>query len=425
MTLGFPGFVLFLARRSTGLGGDAALSTAVKSIGFPFGILGGIAVLVTIGFVVNVLSKVVIDSLVVRFYQKRSQLEASEKLLSEIDRLPLSGDLKIKLKWVAMQNPLPARSPIKVLIWRTLISLTLIVTLASLAGYLGRFHQLLELTAHFKLQYLCLSCLTFVYFRAVHRKKVWWIVSLFCILINLIEIAPWYIPQGIAAQSSEQPFRVLLSNVYYPSKDYTKVISLVREEKPDVAIFIEVSKIWSKELETLQDILPYSLDTNQFGVTGGVAMYSKLPLENPSVRFFAKKRGSLSADVTLQGRTLSLIATHPSIPTQRSSFVARNKQLSNLTHYVAQIENPVVVIGDLNITMWSPFYKSMVTEAELRNARSGFGVLPTWPTFFPPLSIPLDHCLVSPDIQVLEMRTGRDVGSDHLPIIVDLLIPKN
>jgi endonuclease/exonuclease/phosphatase family metal-dependent hydrolase len=37
--------------------------------------------------------------------------------------------------------------------------------------------------------------------------------------------------------------------------------------------------------------------------------------------------------------------------------------------------------------------------------------------------IPIDHCLVSPDIDVLRMRTGRNIGSDHLPIIVDMTIP--
>jgi endonuclease/exonuclease/phosphatase (EEP) superfamily protein YafD len=39
------------------------------------------------------------------------------------------------------------------------------------------------------------------------------------------------------------------------------------------------------------------------------------------------------------------------------------------------------------------------------------------------LMIPIDHCLVSPQIRVTGMRTGRAIGSDHLPIIVDMMVP--
>jgi endonuclease/exonuclease/phosphatase (EEP) superfamily protein YafD len=72
--------------------------------------------------------------------------------------------------------------------------------------------------------------------------------------------------------------------------------------------------------------------------------------------------------------------------------------------------------------MWSPFYKNMVKTGNLRNARSGFGILPTWPTFLPLAYIPIDHFLVSKEIGVLKIRTGRNVGSDHLPLITDLVL---
>ena len=44
------------------------------------------------------------------------------------------------------------------------------------------------------------------------------------------------------------------------------------------------------------------------------------------------------------------------------------------------------------------------------------------PTFFPLAYIPLDHFLVSKEIGVLKIRTGRNVGSEHLPLITDLVI---
>jgi hypothetical protein len=60
--------------------------------------------------------------------------------------------------------------------------------------------------------------------------------------------------------------------------------------------------------------------------------------------------------------------------------------------------------------------------------------IPTWPTeakfspIKPPLSwlllIPIDHFLISPEIKVLDIRTGANVGSDHLPLIADLVLDK-
>ena len=76
--------------------------------------------------------------------------------------------------------------------------------------------------------------------------------------------------------------------------------------------------------------------------------------------------------------------------------------------------------------MWSPFYRSMMETSGLRNARQGRGILPTHSIVTPrfaALSAPLDHCLVTPDIQVKDFKLGPAIGSDHLPIIAELLIP--
>ena len=73
------------------------------------------------------------------------------------------------------------------------------------------------------------------------------------------------------------------------------------------------------------------------------------------------------------------------------------------------------ILGDLNVSPWSPHFGGLLRE-------SGRGVQATWPTNLAPMRIPIDHCLVSPDVSVVGRRVGPDVGSDHFPIVVDVQI---
>lgn len=40
-------------------------------------------------------------------------------------------------------------------------------------------------------------------------------------------------------------------------------------------------------------------------------------------------------------------------------------------------------------------------------------------------TIPIDQLVISPEIKVINIRTGSKVGSDHFPIITDLAIPRS
>jgi len=60
----------------------------------------------------------------------------------------------------------------------------------------------------------------------------------------------------------------------------------------------------------------------------------------------------------------------------------------------------------------------------LPDSRAGRGIQPSWPASLPAaLRIPIDHCLVSPGIAVVGRQLGPQVGSHHLPVIVDLAVP--
>lgn len=299
------------------------------------------------------------------------------------------------------------------------VALILMTICLSLGGYLGLYHQYLDITNSFKAQYLAVGISALVYFFLTQRQQ-WLVVSLVTIFINGVEVLPWYIPQGIAV-NPPQTMRVLAFNVLSSNTEYEQVIAWVKTEKPDLAIFMEASNQWMQELKKLDDIYLYHVNAEKIDMQ----IYSNLPLENPRLTIHGKNRGYVLADIN-QGAEFSLMASHtyPPVVFGQQGFNWRNEQLKEMGETIAAIEKPVVVVGDLNVTMWSPYYQNALQKnTRLRNTRRGFGILPTYQgqNFFQ--AIPIDHCLVSEEIQVANMRHGPSLGSDHVPIIVDLVVP--
>jgi endonuclease/exonuclease/phosphatase (EEP) superfamily protein YafD len=126
--------------------------------------------------------------------------------------------------------------------------------------------------------------------------------------------------------------------------------------------------------------------------------------------------------MTVSGELLTLINTHPMIPLTRPNFEARNEQIHSIVALVNQAQGSVILTGDLNTSIWAGSYRALEENTGLRNTQRGFGILPTWPTFMPLAMIPIDHALVSENIGVVETRTGPRIGSDHLPLIVTVVL---
>jgi endonuclease/exonuclease/phosphatase (EEP) superfamily protein YafD len=101
----------------------------------------------------------------------------------------------------------------------------------------------------------------------------------------------------------------------------------------------------------------------------------------------------------------------------------RNKHLMTIAETVRNIDGPSIVMGDLNCTSWSPYFADLLRLSGLRDSRLGFGIQPSWTGNTRFMAIPIDHVLVSHEIDVLDRHTGSKIGSDHLPVLVDLSVP--
>ncbi len=298
----------------------------------------------------------------------------------------------------------------------------ILVLLLGCFSYMGALPHYIELSTHFRLQYFILSLLvTLVFF--LRRDWQWLIIGLLAIGINSVGVFSWHLFSPAVSEASNAPsLRILHSNVLSSNKQYSKLIALVSEEKPDIIFLQETNEDWMEALEPLEETFPYFLSSPRSD-DFGIALFSRIPLSQEEVFHLAGGDGapSIHINFTLQGREISLLSTHLSSPRLRSNFQARNQQLEGLVRFAKTLPLPAIIIGDLNVTKWSPYYRKFLKDSGLLSVREGFGLLPTWPAFLPRLMmIPIDHGFVTEGLKVVGVRTGRNIGSDHLPLIVEI-----
>jgi endonuclease/exonuclease/phosphatase family metal-dependent hydrolase len=117
-----------------------------------------------------------------------------------------------------------------------------------------------------------------------------------------------------------------------------------------------------------------------------------------------------------------VFAVHASWPVQPGSAARRNRELAHIARLAQARSTPLVVLGGLNISPFSPRFGQLLADSGLRSAAEGFGWQPTWPAFLPPAGIQIDHELVSAGIAVRSFRRGPTDGSDHRPSVADLVL---
>ena len=287
----------------------------------------------------------------------------------------------------------------------------------------GRWHFLLDMATHFRIQVsitllITGSCLLFL-----GRKYRYGSIALVVGALLSISIVTFYLPQKSPGKPTN--LRVLSLNVLTSNPDKKKVTKYIRNEDADVVILSEVDDNWRNALDrALLRTYPHSKIVTRFD-NFGIAVYSKLPLDPASQ---IKQHGRFQipyVDLYLKppgkAEQIRIIGMHPVPPSNALYWRSRNSQLAATAKQIAsRPEIPTVVCGDLNNSPWSPFYRDFEKVSGLRNAAKGFGIHPTWTAFSFLLGLPIDHVLVSHQIHVADHRVGPDVGSDHRGIVVDL-----
>ena len=296
----------------------------------------------------------------------------------------------------------------------------LAVAAASVAGFGGRWHWLLDLAAHFH-WYWFLAALACLAAAAWQRRWLAAGLAAAAVVVNLWLLLPYWVPSELGTDGGA-PLEIVSLNLLADDRATEPALAYLRTRGADVVVLLEVSEAWAEALGELDALYPHRVIEPRDDMFG-IAVLSQWPLAEPRVITPADGPPAIVAVVEREASACLLVAAHPPAPISAEWTAWRDAQLDDLAQLVAAADRPTILAGDLNTTPWTGSFRRLLATSGLRDSALGQGLQPTWNARRPLPRIPIDHVLVSEEIRVLSRGVGRSVGSDHLPVEARLVLP--
>jgi endonuclease/exonuclease/phosphatase (EEP) superfamily protein YafD len=293
---------------------------------------------------------------------------------------------------------------------------------ATVLALFSRWHWFAELFSHFRLYYLLLQAVLIMVFINT-RRYLWLVATVLLALPNAWYVMPYLLPllpgqaQALAAPAGPQ---VIVVNLGYRNTEHQRVLDYVNERGADVVVLSEYTPAWDAALTAGLSGYPHALRRPRPDPFG-MAVYSRRPfIEAEALDLGAEQSENIRLNTLLGGREINLFAVHLYPPTSPERAARRRRQLHRLAAEVSAAPVPRLVVGDLNLTPFSPHFHELLGRSGLLDARQAQGLHVTWPSLPLPLWIPIDHALADPGSGVADVRIGPAIGSDHYPLEIVL-----
>lgn len=255
------------------------------------------------------------------------------------------------------------------------------------------------------------------------------LVLMISMVFQILIIYP-FLPLGKKSTNpitSDSKISIISSNVLQKNNNYQKLIDLVEKIQPDILLTMETNKDWEKALECIEEHYPYRYKVpkeNRYGMH----FYSKIEVKNVVEHYFiSDERPCLEIQLEVNNNLFNLIGLHPPppSPTEKPTSKQKDAELVKIAKLIRELKEPCIVLGDFNNVCWSRSAKLFAKVSNLEDARKGRGIHGTFPSLPALFRFPLDLIFHSKEINIIEIKTLANIGSDHFPILSCVTIPAN
>lgn len=261
---------------------------------------------------------------------------------------------------------------------------------------------------------------------------------------------PYFLPKTQAASGSET-ISVMTFNIWGRNPRLDELPDYIRSMNTDVVLLQEVSPRFVREsLPLLRDVYPHQFAPIDEPGWAGVVTLSRHPIVSAEFVDLGLENGRVQTRAVLDahGQRIAVYGVHLSWPVRHArlslpidNYVLRvlvsyddrkrNREIEGLLRRLQSEPYPFIVGGDFNTSDQSPTYQQLAGQLRdsFREVGHGFGA--SWPVspsrgfsaLIPPI-IRIDYLWHSPSLRALSAWRGQPAGSDHLPMLAVLELPR-
>ncbi|GAA1394405.1 endonuclease/exonuclease/phosphatase family protein [Catellatospora coxensis] len=258
---------------------------------------------------------------------------------------------------------------------------------------------------------------------AVPALRSRWAVTAAAVLVaaQIVVLAPRFTPDRWQIPAAPAELRVATVNADVGAADPRTLVRLVRDERIDVLAVQQLPTAGIAALTEagLDDLLPY----HELRPEYDTSIYSRTPLTRGGPLHADTAWPQTTAEVTVGGRTVRLVAVHTYYPVGDPERWTRD--MAALAAVARDSGPDTVFLGDFNATLdHAPMRDLLAAGLVDTHAELGRGWARTWPvgkTLVPPL-VQLDHVLHGPGL--IGVRVGEQTvpGTDHRAVLAVLAL---
>jgi endonuclease/exonuclease/phosphatase (EEP) superfamily protein YafD len=225
--------------------------------------------------------------------------------------------------------------------------------------------------------------------------------------------------------------RILAANLYVGNPDPRPFVALLTHAQPDIVVTEETRGHFVEAIRG-SGLYPFENDGDLYA-TDDKKVFSRYPIREArqldDLPGAVLERHPMRLVIDTPAGPLVLYAIHPDSPRSIDQWRQRNAYFDLLARAVrAEPEGSTVVLaGDWNLPAHSSFFRAFFDETGLGLARPGLWLpvtrFATRLARYGYFGSTIDHVALSPNIRVTRWQRGPDIGSNHLPVIVDLALP--
>ncbi len=241
------------------------------------------------------------------------------------------------------------------------------------------------------------------------------------LVLMALGLAPWlmaaFSSRAVAQSEIATAARVACANVYYYNRERERLVAVFTAVDPDVLGLVEVGDE-DRRLLKQDPRWPHQVWSSRRDLFK-VALLSKRRIVTSQIHDF-EGTNAIEALIDLGEAPLRVLLIHPYSPVSPELAQRRDRALVQIAKLCATSREPLLVMGDWNITAGAPLWRPLLALSDLRLAP---GRQPaTWPWFLGPCGIAIDHILVR-GAGIDDLAAFNLPGSDHRGLVTTVSVP--